>query len=227
MYPSRLRITAAAIAALLALCIWQPLAARDPVPFEEEIKGGSWFRYDFKAGIEWGYCQYFYKFRHYNIQSIDGYRINEKSQGMYMYPDGQILASVGANISRHLHLSLLGGYAGISDSCRVYPLLMRLSWFPHTVAAGGIFFDADCGVGFNSGTGSIDRRKAAGIADIGGGYRVRLTPRLSLDFLAAFRLAIDSPSIPDPDVPGMVSADRIRRNNAAYYAVDFSVALSF
>ena len=183
----------------------------------------DWLLSRFHYGLEWGYSQCLWLHRDYNITSVEGYRIYEKSQGFYLKPNGMLLGRVGYPLSEEFELSLLGGWMGTGKDNRFFPLLMRLSWyfqeegfFAHV--QGGVAWHTPAGGGF---------AKMAGTASAGSGYRIALGSGLNLDFMVSARYLHDHPLIPNPEGPGNVLDHNIRKNLAEYLSLDFSVALSF
>ena len=177
----------------------------------------------FRFGAEWGYSQCLWLDRDYNIIGQEGYRIYEKSSGLYLQPNGYVLGKVAYPFSDALELSLLGGYLGTGRDNRLFPLLMRLSWYFReegffTHAQGGLAWHTPASGGF---------AKMAWTAAAGGGWRIGLTSGLDLDFLVSVRYLRDHPHIPNPEGPGNVPESNIRKNLAEYLSLDFSVALNF
>lgn len=158
--------------------------------------------------------------------SEEGYRINEKTQGPLLYPNGTVMLSAGYDVTDHMRLSLNMGYAGIAEGRRVFPALMRLSYFMQGTRADGFFTYAGAGAGLHA-SSRLNREAPSLLADLGEGYRLRLNRSCCLDFLLSVKCAFDRPPIPNPDGPGYATAENIRSNFAGYYAVGFSVAVSF
>lgn len=200
--------------ALSILCITTSAAG------EPKEKSGLHF------GIEWGYGQGIFKYRHINIVSQEGYRINEVSRSLWTRPNGILLAKIGYDIHEKVNLSLCAGWAGISDGCQTYPLLLRASFAPKGLYSEGFYSFIDGGIGFRRDARDYSK-DILPIFDAGEAYRIRLTPRLCLDFIISIRAAFDSPLIPNPEGSGTVQKENIRHNVAEFYSADFSVALTF
>lgn len=197
------------------------------LPMLLSARGGrSEFTHRLQFGVEWGYSQTFYKLHHYNIVTNEGYRINEETEGIFLYPNGALLANIGYDISERFNISLYSGYAGFADDCRVFPISLRLNMFPgSSMYEDGFYTMVEGGVGLRVPT--LEKHDAAFFACIGEAYRIKLTPFFNLDFIVSLRTVLDRPNISNPDGAGYVSKHNIRSNNARYYALNFSVALNF
>lgn len=188
--------------------------------------GQETFRGRVSFGLEWGYCQNFYKFRHINIISQEGSRINENFSGFSALSNGIIMAGVGYDFSEQFRGSVHFGYAGISEDTRVYPTLLRLSFAPKGQYSEGIFTFLDAGPGFRTKPSEYDWT-AMVMGDLGLGYRICLMPYSSLDLLLSIRAVYDRPAIDNPEGEGYVLPENIRSNVAEYYSLNLSIALSF
>ncbi len=189
-------------------------------------QGEDAFRGRVSFGLEWGYFQNLYKFRHINIISQEGSRINHSFSGLAAQSNGSIMARVGYDFHEKVRASLYCGYAGISEGCRVYPVLMRLSFAPGGLYGDGLFSFIDGGIGFRTKPTEYDRL-AVPMADIGEGYRILLTPYHSIELLLSVRAIYDNPAIENPEGDGYVRSENIRSNVAEYLSLNLSIALSF
>jgi len=184
------------------------------------------FRGRVSFGLEWGYCQNVYKFRHINIISQEGSRINESFSGLKAISGGSVMASIGYDISDKVRSSVHLGYAGISEDTRAYPALLRLSFAPKGQYGEGFFTFIDAGAGFKTKPSEFDWT-AVVMGDVGWGYRICLMPYSSLDLLLGLRAIYDRPAIVNPEGEGYVLPENIRSNVAEYYSLCLSIALSF
>ncbi len=184
------------------------------------------FRGRVSFGLEWGYCQNIYKFRHINIISQEGSRINESFSSLSAISSGSVMACIGYDISERVRSSVQFGYAGISEDCRAYPALLRLSFAPKGQYDEGFFTFIDAGAGFKTKPSEFDWT-AAVMGDVGWGYRICLMPYSSLDLLLSVRAIYDRPAIDNPEGEGYVLPENIRSNVAEYYSLCLSIALSF
>ena len=202
---------------ILLLSFLSPTKAGEP---------GGWFFSHFRLGAEWGYSQCFWMNRDYNIISSEGYRIYEKSKGLYMQPNGMVLGRIVFPLSESFELSLCGGYLGAGRDNRLFPLLLRLSWFPSTAHEDGFFTLLQGGAACHTpASGGLARM--AWLVSAGEGYRIPLGAGLDLDLTVNFRFVSDHPQIPNPEGPGNVPERNIRKNLAEYCALDFSIGVCF
>ena len=180
-----------------------------------------------RYGLEWGITPTFIRSQDINYISAEGYRVDEDTSGFDFFANGYILADIGVNINDNAALSLYAGYAGLSDNNRVFPLLLRLSAFPKGMTTDGIFLYAEGGVGFHSATPGAGTLSSAIIADTGWGYHIALSRSIGLDFQMGLRASFDHVHIKDADTGEWVPDADIRRNDARYYALCFSIGLNF
>lgn len=183
----------------------------------------GWWISRFRFGMEWGYSQCLWLDRDYNIISSEGYRIYEKSRGLYLRPNGMILGRLGYPVSDRFEVALLGGWMGTGQDNRLFPLLMRLNWY---FRPEGFFAHVQGGTAWHT-PASGGFSKMALTASAGGGYRIGLGGGLDLDFIISARYLRDHPNIPNPEGPGNVPESNIRKNLAEYLSLDFSVAVCF
>lgn len=191
-----------------------PLMARTPL-----------FRY----GLEWGFTPMLYGTSHLNYIVEEGYRVDDNSSDIMFTPNAVFLVGFGVNVSENISLSIHTGYAGLSKGNRVVPLSFRATWFPKGVTSDGLICYADIGAGFHihiSGRIEPDRSPAT-MAGLGTGYHFSLTRSIGLDLQIGFRESFDHALILDPDGGGYISGRNIRRNNAAFSALNMSIALTF
>ena len=197
--------------------------------FQAPVKAGGpggWFFEHFRLGAEWGYSQCLWMYRDYNFDSSEGYRIHEKSQGFYLQPNGAVLGRIVFPLSESFELSLCGGYIGAGRDNRLFPLMLRLCWFPSLSDEEGFFTLLQGGAACHT-PASGGFSKMAWLASAGEGYRIPLGAGLDLDLTVNFRFLSDHPLIPNPEGPGNVPERNIRKNLAEYCALDFSVGICF
>ena len=173
---------------------------------------------------EWGYTQGFFLYRDYNFISEEGYRVYDRSYGFNWRPNAQLFAKVGYPVTDHSLLTLCGGYMGVGKDNRLFPIALRYTFFPHTYYEDGVFY-------FGQGGAALHVHTTAGqtalLAAAGAGYRFRLSYDCNLDLLVSLKYLHDHPALPDPEWPGNVPEDNIRKNVAGYCALDFAVSVSF
>ncbi len=177
-----------------------------------------------RFGAEWGYTQCFFLLRDYNFVSDEGYRVYDRSYGFNWRPNAQLFAKVGYPVTDHSLLTLCGGYMGVGKDNRLFPIALRYTFFPHTYYEDGVFY-------FGQGGAALHVHTTAGqtalLAAAGAGYRFRLSYDCNLDLLVSLKYLHDHPALPDPEWPGNVPEDNIRKNVAGYCALDFAVSVSF
>lgn len=175
-------------------------------------------------GIEWG-SSFLIATRHNdNFICSEGYRIEQKPTEFPMHLNGDLLASVGMDIARKHNASFVGGYSGISDGRRMFPIMAR-----YTFAANGN--DNDGMLVFLTGGIGIPAddlyNKLCYTGSLGAGYRAVLNHSASLDIKCSLRNSFDHPGIIDPDTGKMVTGHNVRTNNAFHYALCITAAVNF
>ena len=178
-----------------------------------------------RFSCEWGYIQTLFRDYHYNILSVEGYRIDESFSGFSPYPNGLLLLGAGyVTPGELMMISLHGGYSGIYKSNRIIPALLRVSFYPKKIQNDGMFYYAQAGAGFHLPAGFTTRVSV--ISGLGAGYRIALTPRCSIDLMLSASAAFSKPPIPNPDGPGYVAEQNIRTNKAGYGALSLTIAVN-
>mgnify|MGYP004550995463 FL=1 len=175
--------------------------------------------------VEWGYSQCMYQYHHYNILTSEGSRMQYEEGGFLFHPNGDLLVGVMFKPSTRSGISLLSGYAGIGESSTAIPFRVRYSFFFKTMYSDGLFCFAESGIGLKIAT---EIEKAPALTDgIGIGYRLKLTPDISMDTLLSVKCVFDKPRIPNPEGQGFVDKSHILSNMASYYAINASIAFFF
>lgn len=174
--------------------------------------------------VDWGYSQQFYSITHFNYITDEGYRIDEGERGLAFYPNARMGASVSFLISDRFTTGVAVSYLGCGEKERMYPIMLKAAWYPGTYFEDGFFLHADAGTFIPSSNYS---RHASLLGELGPGYHVVLGGRFSVDFKADLRVSYTRPPIPRSDGTGYIEERNIRRNNAVYCALDFSIAVNF
>lgn len=174
------------------------------------------------AAVEWGAGMTFADYHVYNYLLEGGYRMN----GSELYFGGKLNAylqgSIGYAILPDWTLSLSAGYEGIDRQYRVYPITMRATHNFRPVGEDGWTIYVESGAGF---WGPSDI--AAVLGRLGGGYRIALSERTSLDLLLSYRLSMRNPDLFDPDSTRPILDERIVLNQLYSSKLTLSIAISF
>ena len=208
----RIAIVAAVLALLSGIA---PVLAGNP-PGQE---GSARLSY----GIEWGYDALVLDAYHYNyLDAADGFRIDDEAVKPMYYSNGHAEFHLTMEFARRWALGLHAGYAGIRQRTRIFPLALRSTYFVESFRNDGQFLFLEGGAGFHE-----MRKNLSPFGRLGYGYGAVLSRRNSIDFSASLRVAADHPPIYDSSIPGYVAEENIRRSDALYGAILFSVALNF
>lgn len=177
------------------------------------------------CSLEWsGAFNSLYHF-HHNYVNQEGSRYDLRDYGLKVNFAGEVLVSLGFNVTDNLNLSLYSGYMGLPDQHRVVPLSIRGTWyFGKEPAENRWFAYADAGVGFRA--SEYLRNLVSPVAKAGFGYRIPLGAYANLDFFAGFQFCHFHPDILYPDGSTVPPAN-IRRNNENVAGVRLGAALAF
>lgn len=187
-----------------------------PLVSSAEVKKGLTF------GAEWGYIFTFYGGFHNNFFSPDGWRVDERNNGLCHYSNAEMYLHMGYNFSTNWNLSAYVGYTAIQNSSHCVPVSLRATRYFNPDSQGDrwlAFIDLGSGI-------SIKKRPQEILAGkIGTGYRFSLSERTKLDLLASVRINYTHTDIIYENT--MISYDRINRNNTYGSALSIGVSLSF
>lgn len=176
--------------------------------------------------FEWGYVQNVFEHHHYNLLSTIGYRIDENLSSIYTKPNAFALLGVDFMAGQKFSFALSTGFEGIFNGCSIVPIRLRINYFYKGYHKDGFYSFAGAGLGIRSGE-SLMRNTIGLMLNIGEGYRISLTPSSKIDFILSIRNSRVNPMLPDPDGPGFAPEENIRYNNAEFYALSFSIMLSY
>ena len=205
----------AILAALALLLSFAPLRAVNPARRD----GGFRVLY----GVEWGYDMQLLNAYHHNYtDESDGFRVDEKKVKPTLYSNGHAAAHVTTEFAEKFALGFHVGYAGIQQRTRFFPMSLRFAYFMDSYTADGNFVFLEGGAGIHE-----QRSTVSPFVRTGYGHRIRLTRRASMDFSASLRCTGDHPPIYDASIPGYVDEKNVRRSDALYGALIFSISLNF
>lgn len=175
------------------------------------------------ARIEWGGAGGFFMARHFNYICSEGYRVNDEDMGMAGAMNAYFLAGVQTSIGNCFDVAFCLGTEGVWSGRNNLACEICTDWCPRGVTSDGPIMNLAAGAGLSG----ITPLEMQTIVRLGGGYRFALGNRSGLDFLAGIRGIWDHPSVKDPDTGEYVPGQDVRRNNAVYAALTFSIALNF
>ena len=203
------------ILSLFAFCCLSAGANAGIIPDKWDIK--------VKYGIEWGYTATFIENYHANyFDPDDGYRIDNRYTRLYLYSNANIAAKIGIEMRNHYSATVLAGYAGIKQERRTIPIAFRMAYFPVSTESDGWMYFGEGGVGFH-----LDSYNLTGIFRAGTGYRLKLSRKSSLDFLASIQMSVDHPAIYNMNNAQYVPNYYVMSSNGLYGALNFSISMNF
>lgn len=176
-----------------------------------------------KYGIEWGYLATFMNSYHTVYFDPDaGYRIDREGTDMFLYSNGYASARLGVEMFGHYSATVLAGYCGIRQDRRILPLTLRAAYHLNSYDETGsmVFLEGGAGIQFSE-------ESAALLLKAGYGYRLKMSRKSSLDFMASLQMSGDHPGIYNPDIPGYVPDIQVRRSDSLCGAICFSIAINF
>lgn len=174
------------------------------------------------ASIEWGGGITIGDFHHYNYQLDDGYRMTGNDWIRNTHAHAFWLIGAGYDFHPCWNISVYAGYEGIGPNLRVYPVTLRLTRCFNGNDRDGWFAFADGGAGI-----SDFQEIPALLLRPGGGYRLALSPRATLDLVGTLRLSMRNPDLFDPDSTQPIPSARIASNRLYSSKISLSVILSF
>lgn len=173
-------------------------------------------------GAEWGYVFTFCRGYHYNFFSPDGWRVNETDVSMCNFSNAEINFHVGYNFSEKWNLSAYAGFTAIQDTDYCVPVSLRATRYFNPNRKGDrwlSFIDLGSGISIKKHPQEILTAK------IGTGYRISLSERTKLDFLASLRMNYTHSNIIFDNTE--IQYDRINRNNIYGCALSVGASLTF
>lgn len=174
----------------------------------------------FVYGVEWGYTSSLFNIYHNNYLSQEGIRVDEKGFDFDYSSNGHVLAGVSYAFARRYEAGAYLGFIGVSQDRRLVPVSLRATYYFDSYLSDGFFSYLDGGAAFG------ENQNVTLIGKLGGGYRMKLSEHFCLDFLLSFHICSDHPKIFYTD-DQQITGDDLRRNDATYGGLNFSLALRF
>lgn len=173
-------------------------------------------------GTEWGYIHTFYSGYHNNFFSQDGWRVNERDQGLCSYSNAEIYLHIGYNLSDNWNLSAYAGYTNICTINHCIPVSLRATRYFKENAKGDrwlTFIDLGSGITARKHPQEILTGK------VGTGYRISLSEGTKIDIIASFRMNYAHTDIIYENTG--ISFEKINRNNFYAGAASIGISLTF
>ena len=174
----------------------------------------------FVFGVEWGYTSSLFNIYHNNYLSPEGIRVDDKGFEFDYSSNGHILAGVSYAFARKYEAGMYLGFIGVAQDRRLVPLSLRATFYFDSYLSDGLFCYLDGGPAFG------ENQNVTLIGKLGGGYRMKLSDHFCLDFILSFHICSDHPNIFDND-DQQITGDDLRRNDATYGGLNFTLALRF
>ena len=176
-------------------------------------------------GVEWGCSERFFNAFHYNYISDEGYRVDEEGAAISTSFNGSVYAVATTPVSERISVGLAGGYTGVGMGERMFPLMARMNYHRFDCYSDGLFHTIDAGIAFREPDNHV--HKVAGVIRVGSGYHCILGAECSVDIRLMIRTVFDSPHLDNPETGGYIEERNIRRNNAAYCALELTLGVNF
>ena len=194
-------------------------AAGGPVSAATLGKGPGGFRY----GVGWGIDAVFYSNHYYNFTMESGYSVRGLHNSTLYAFNGYLYGSIGYEFRERFRLMLRGGYSGMGDQYRVFPLTLETTIFTPVTLHTGWTATVEAGVSFH------ERKPRAAMPLISGGfgYRISLSDFTDLEFSLRYRCGLRKPPIRDPEYNSTVDPVNIRRNTQFLHSIGLGAALVF
>lgn len=174
-------------------------------------------------GLEWGYSAVVLNSYHYNYTDPeDGYRVDVNETAPNYHSNGMLYLRTGLEFARHFSASVNLGWQGIKQDTRIIPVFLRENYHFNGNRDSGALIFVSQGIGFHS-----DKKFLSILGQFGGGYRVALSHKNSMDLLLGLQLCTDAPKVPDKENGSYISEEFIRSSKASYGAINLSISISF
>jgi hypothetical protein len=173
-------------------------------------------------GAEWGYVMTFFSGYHNNFFSPDGWRVDDSHSSLCHFSNAEINFHVGYDFSDKWNLSAYAGFTAIQDTDNCIPVSLRATrYFTPDMKGDRWFSFIDLGSGI-----SVKKHPQEILTGkIGAGYRILLSERTRLDFLASLRMNYTHADIIFDNIE--IQHDKINRNNVYGCALSVGISLSF
>ena len=184
-------------------------------------------RSSFHPRLEWGIGEAFFRYHSYNFDSQEGYRIRGEFKGMDFFTNAEVYAGVDYLMGERFSASATFGFCGLQRHSRCLPLNLRASYYTSSIYNDSALLFLQAGTGIKT-RDSVQKAPLFLLA-AGGGYRFSLTQEggSALELLLRIQCSSDHPDLANPESSGLVEKRNIRKNDAYYCALNFSIALSF
>ena len=147
----------------------------------------------FTYGAEWSYTANIFKgYRCYFIAPEDGFRVDDRYDGLKYFTNGEVYVHAGYNFNEKWNLSIYSGYTTLCDFHPAIPISVRATrYFGPDPEKDRWFTYFDVG----SGLSIQDKVSPILSAKVGGGYRISLSRYTKIDFIASIRFIHNRPSL--------------------------------
>lgn len=173
-------------------------------------------------GVEWGYIATVHRITRANFFNIEGSRENIKESRFGLWSNAEVLLHLGYNLSDCWNLSIYSGVTGLTDLHYAVPISLRATYYltPNTMMDRWLVY-ADIG----SGVSLKKEPQEILTGKIGGGYRINLSQRTKLDFIASLRLSYTHHQIIDGN--DLVPLQQTNRNSALMESISLGMSITF
>ena len=197
-----------------------PASASSAASSSHFAKGAGTKVNRFVCGVEWGYTSSLFNIYHNNYLSPEGIRVDDKGFDFDYSSNGHVLAGVSYAFARRYEAGIYLGFIGVAQDRRLAPVSLRATYYFDSYLSDGLFCYLDAGPAFGK------NQPVTLIGKLGGGYRMKLSDHFSLDFILSFHVCSDHPNLFYSD-DRQITGDDLRRNDATYGGLNFSLALRF
>lgn len=177
-------------------------------------------RQRFSWGVDWSYSAVFFSGHHYNFYAPEGFRVDTRENGFGYMTNGEFHFHAGYDLNPFWNIAAYAGFAGASALHHIVPVSLRITrFFEHdeTNDRWFTFIDAGSGICLKAPVQEIFTGR------IGGGYRISLSERTKLDFVASVHAIYTHPEI--YYFGERINMNRINRNNSYIGSVSLGIAL--
>lgn len=191
-----------------------------------QISSAAEPRSHIRGGVEWGYTMSIWQNYHYNYLTDAYARVDSQGSDVDFNSHGHIYAYIGYEFARTWEADVIAGLAGVWTDRSVVPIDLRLTKFFPLKSGNSLkaFIEGGPIISHN---GFVEEDSSY-IARLGGGYRIMLTERLSLDLSVSFFNCMDHPAdVVDPKYNSHIDPALLRRSDTLYQGLSFSISLNY
>lgn len=150
--------------------------------------------------------------------------VNFNKKGGCLHCNGGASVYAGINAAKWLNVSLYAGYGGFTKLTQGFPVSLRTTFsLSGNLSEDGILIFADAGMAWCP--DSYTHKAMFG--KCGGGYRIMLTRKFSLDFLISATSSNSGPHLVDPLEFVIIPDEKVYMSKSRDVGIQFTIGFNF